>query len=187
MTTRYEIDWRYSSIQRIFESLSQGLKSVEYDLDEAEQSSELYFDADMALEHADGLFGIAFVAAQTYITGVVSDANKVAKLGIQLKKNQLLKDYSDFLGGLTITKLEFCDAMANYFKHHDEWAHWSSGTGQNQKTIAILRTAGIREDDSYPCVSAANILLSEDNWDLAPLLLMLSSWREVVIEACKPK
>ena len=73
MITWYEFDWRYSSIQRIFESLSQGLKSVEHDLDEAEQSSELYFDADMALEHTNGLFDIAFVAAQMYIAGVVSD------------------------------------------------------------------------------------------------------------------
>jgi hypothetical protein len=186
MTTRYELDWRHSSVQRIFESLSQGLKSVEHDLDESGQSRELYFDADMALDHADGLFGIAFVTAQVYITGAVSDANKVAKSGIQFKKDQLLRDYSDCLSGLTITKLEFCDAMANYFKHHDEWANWS-GTGHSQKTISILRVVGLKEDDSYPCVSAATILLSKDDWDLAPLLQMLSSWRAVVIGACKSK
>ncbi len=106
MTTWYEFDWRYSSTQRIFESLSQGLKSVEHDLNESEQSSELYFDVDMALEHADGLFGIAFVTAQTYITGVVSDANKVSKSGIQFKKDQLLREYSDCLLGLTVTKMD---------------------------------------------------------------------------------
>ncbi len=186
MTTWYEFDWRYSSIQRIFESLSLGLKSVEYDLEESERSTELYFDADMALEHANGLFGIAFVTAQTYITAIVSDANKVAKSSIQFKKDQLLKDYSECLLGLTVTKLEFCNAMANYFKHHDEWARWS-GIGHSQKTIAILHAAGIREDDSYPCVSAANILLSKDDWDLDPLLQTLSNWRKVVIEACKSK
>jgi hypothetical protein len=186
MTTRYEFDWRYSSIQRIFESLSQGLKSVEHDLDESEQSSELYFDADMALDHADGLFGIAFVTAQTYITGVVSDANKVAKSGIQFKKDQLLRDYGDYLPKLTVTKLEFCDAMANYFKHHDEWANWS-GTGHSQKTITILRTVGIREDDNHPCVGAANVLLPKDDWNLAPLLQILARWRKLVIEACKSK
>jgi hypothetical protein len=186
MTTRYEFDWRYSSTQRIFESLSQGLKSVEHDLDESEQSSELYFDVDIALEHADGLFGIAFVTAQAYITGVVSDANKVAKSDIQFKKDQLRKDYSDYLPGLTVTRLEFCDAMANYFKHHDEWANWS-GIGHGQKTISVLRVVGLREDDSYPCVSAANILLPKDDWGLAPLLQILSHWREVVIEASKSK
>ena len=61
MTTWYEFDWRLSSTQRVFESLSLGLKGVTHDLDESEQSNELYFDADMALEYADGLFGIAFV------------------------------------------------------------------------------------------------------------------------------
>jgi hypothetical protein len=186
MSTWYEFDWRYSSVRRIFVSLSQGLKNIERDLEESERSSELFFDADMALEHADGLFGIAFVTAQTYITGVVSDTNRVAKSDIQFKKDQLLRNYSDCLSGLTVTKLEFCNAMANYFKHHDEWASWS-GIGYSQKTITILRTVGIREDDSYPCVSAANVLLSKDDWDLAPLLQMLSSWRKVAIEACKSK
>ena len=186
MTTRYEFDWRYSSIQRIFESLSLGLKSVEHELDESERSSELYFDVDMALEHANGLFGIAFVTAQTYITGVVSDANRVAKPSVRFKKDQLLRSYSDYLSGLTATKLEFCDAMANYFKHHDEWANWS-GTGHSQKTITIFRTVGITEDDHHPCVSAANVLLPKGDWDLAPLLQILLHWRKIVIEACKSK
>lgn len=182
----YEFDWRHSSTQRIFEALSEGLKSVEHDFEEAEQSNEFYFDAGQALEHMEGLFGIAFVTAQTYIAGTVSDANRIARSGIKFKKDQLLKDYSDYLLGLTVTKLELCDAIANYFKHHDEWTSWS-GVGRHQKAVSILQAAGIKEDDSYPCVAVANILVTKDSLDLEPLLSVLSNWHEAVINAAKLK
>jgi hypothetical protein len=182
----YEIDWRYSWVQRIFEALSEGLKRVGHDFDEAELSDEFYFDVNMALEEANALLGIAFVTAQTYITGTVSDINKITKSGIKLKKDQLLKNHSDNLPGLGVTKLEFCDAMANYFKHQDEWPDWSA-TGHHQKTVSVLQNAGINQNDEYICVKAMELLLQIKEYDLNPLLQLLSTWRQSVIEDIKPK
>jgi hypothetical protein len=74
--------------------------------------------------------------------------------------------------------------MANYFKHHEEWQRWA-GVGQKQKTVGILQAAGLKESDSYLCVRAIHILLSQDEWNLMPLLNLLSSWRESIIGAYK--
>lgn len=182
----HEIDWHYASIRRIFEALSEGLEMVEKDLDEAEYANNPYFDVDNALEEADSLLGIAFVTAQTYITSTISDANIVGKPPVKYKKDQLLKNYSDLLPNTQVTKLEMCDAAANYFKHHDEWTGWTA-TGLNQKTVAILQSVGINEDTEYPCVKALKVLLQTDDYDLKKLLDILSTWRKSVIESVKPR
>ena len=172
-----EIDWRFFSTRRIFQALSDALKDVECDFSEAQES----FEIDDALEHTESLLGIAFVMAQTYIAGTVSDAYKLMGSGSNLTKEQLLKDYGDRLAGSAVTRMELCDAIANYFKHHDEWNSWSA-TGRHQKTVSILRAAGIEENDDFPCRKAADILWSNnDGSDLEPLLSLISSWRKSVI------
>ncbi len=176
-----EIDWRFSSTKRIFRALSDGLKDVKRDLGEAQEE----FEIDDALEYTESLLGMAFVMAQTYITGTVSDANKLNGSGRKPAKERLLKDYGDKLAGAAVTKIELCDAIANYFKHHDKWNSWSA-TGRHQKTVSTLRSAGIEENDDFPCCKAADILWSNnDGSDIEPLLSLISSWREAVIASCK--
>lgn len=176
-----EIDWRLSSIKRILQALSDGLKDVERNFNEAHEE----YQRDDALDHTENLWGITFVMAQTYITGTVSDANQLRGAGDRLTKEQLIKAYSDRLGGSVATKIELCDAMANYFKHHDEWGNWST-TGRNQKTVSILQAAGIQATDEFPCCKAANLLWpNNDGSDLQPLLSLITSWREAIITAPK--
>ena len=159
-----EIDWRLSSTNRIFQALSDGLKDVGCDFGESQEAYQI----DDALEHTESLLGIAFVMAQTYIAGTVSDANQLMGAGGRLTKEQLLKDYGDRLAETAVTKVELCDAIANYFKHHDEWTSWST-MGRNQKTVSILRAAGLQENDEFPCRKAADIL-----WSNSGSVLVLS-------------
>jgi len=173
----HEIDWRFSSTKRIFQALSDGLKDVEHDFSKAHES----FEIDDALKHTENLLGIAFVMAQAYITGTVSDANKLMRSGGKLTKEQLLKKHGGGLAGSTVTKMELCDAIANYFKHHDEWNSWL-GPGRHQNTVSILLAVGIKENDGFPCRKAADILWSNnDGSDLEPLLSLISNWRKAVI------
>jgi hypothetical protein len=175
------IDWRWSSTKRVFQALSDGLRDVRRDFDDAQEDHQL----DDALEHTESLLGIAFVTAQTYIAGTVSDANKLLRGGTKITKEQLLKVYGNRLGELLVTDVELCDAIANYFKHHNEWGSWSTA-GRNQKTVSILRAAGIQETDQFPCSGAADILWSNnDGPDLEPLLVIISNWRKSVITACQ--
>jgi hypothetical protein len=176
-----EIDWRFSSTRRIFQALSEGMKDVKYDFDAAQEDYQI----DIALDHIENLFGIAFVTAQTYIVRTVSDANQLLRGSGKFTKEQLLKDYSSRLGESAITNMELCDAIANYFKHHDEWVDWAI-TSRNQKTISVLHAAGIQEWDEFPCRKAADVLWSaNDGPDLEPLLILILNWREAVIGACR--
>ncbi len=172
-----EIDWRFSSTKRVFQALSDDLKDIKRDLGEAQEE----FEIDDALEYTESLLGIAFVMAQTYIAGTVSDANKLMGCGGKLTKEQLLKKHGDRLVESTVTRMELCDAIANYFKHHDEWNSWSA-TGRHKKTVSILRAAGIEKNNDFPCRKAADILWSNnDGSDLESLLSLISSWRKAVI------
>ena len=174
-----DFDWRFSSTKRILEALSDGLKEVERGVDEAQES----YQVDEILEHTEELLGIAFTTAQTYICGTVSDVNRFLKPRSQQTKEQLLKEYSEKLPASETTKMELCNAVANYYKHHEEWVSWSE-TGRHQKTVSILRAAGIEETDSLPCRKAANTLWTNDEGsDLEPLLRMISDWRRSVIAA----
>lgn len=176
-----EIDWRYSSTERVFQALSDGLKNVGCSLDGAQDS----YQVDDALDHTENLLGIAFVMAQTYIAGTVSDVNRLPRAGGELTKERLLKNYGERLDGSAPTKMELCDAAANCFKHHDEWGS-SPATRRSQKTVSVLRAAGIQENDEFPCRKTADLLwANNDGSDLEPLLSLISDWRKAVIAACK--
>jgi len=171
-----EIDWRISPTRGIFRALSSGLKEVKQLLADAQEDYQINY----CFEQTENILGIAFVTAQTYITGTLSDVNDIANNGKKVNKDQLLKGYSDKLENSDMTKIELCDAIANYFKHHDEWANWSP-TERNRKTISVLIAAGIKETDEYPCDKAASLLWSNNDEDLEPLLDLLTKWREATI------
>jgi hypothetical protein len=176
----YEIDWRLSSTRQVLQALSDALKNVEkIILDETRED----YEREDALQHAENLLGIAFVTAQTYIAGTVSDVNQFAKAVNNMTKDQLVKSHSEKIAEKPITKLELCDALANYYKHHDEWESWSA-IGRQQKTVATLQAAGIKESDSYPCIKAAEMLWLNTQ-SLESLLSLISNWREAIIMAYK--
>ena len=184
----YEIDWRISSVRRIIDALSQGIAMVNHDLEMSETPTDPSygtFDASFALEHIEDLLGIAFVTAQSYITGTVSDIPKLTKLKSRPTKRELLQIFADRLPGYGITTLELCDAIANYWKHHEEWEGLSV-TDRNKRTIDTLNGVGIGEQDYFPCNSTANILWPREASNLEELIGLLSSWRQQVIEAYKP-
>jgi hypothetical protein len=168
----HEVDWRFSSTKCVFQALSDGLKSVRCEFNKVKED----FETDDILEFTESLLGIAFVTAQTYIAGTISDAYKLMGSNSKLTKKHLLKKYSDDLTGASVTKVELCDAVANYFKHHDEW------NGCHKDTVSILFAVGIKENDNFPCRKAADILWSNnDDSNLEPLLSLISNWRRAVI------
>ncbi len=174
-----EIDWRFSSTERVLQALSNGIEEAKFALDEAQEQ----YCVDDALEHVENLLGIAFVSAQAYITGTVADANQLIGSDSRLAKEQLTKNYSERLPGTAVTRLELCDAIANYYKHHDEWIAGSE-TGRSQRTVSTLRAVGITASDDFPCSRAAEILwANNDGSDLGPLLSLISCWRQDVISA----
>jgi hypothetical protein len=175
MTSIYEVDWRYSPTEQVLSAISVGLNEV--------ATKVVPVDIDEALEQWESLLGIAFVMAQTYITGTVSDVNKITRSSPPLKKVDLLKKFSRLISGTKVTGALLIDAIANYYKHHDEWPDWSP-VGARKSTIEVLNEVGIHEHDSHPCRKAANMLLTPpDSFDLKPLFSIIVDWRKNVITA----
>ena len=143
--TFFDIDWRISSTTRLLRTIKETINEV---YTKIQNEKETYIIED-GIEFMEELLGIAFVVAQTYITGVIADAKIVAMRSKKVDKETLLRDYSEKVIDYDITKMELCDAMANYYKHHDEWNDWSK-PGRHQKTISILHAVGINQFDGVP-------------------------------------
>src|SRR6266540_5236015 len=70
------------------------------------------------------LLGVAFVTAQVFITGVRTALNKVRKNCKQqkLNKEEMFKLESNLMQNLPeYTEIQVINAIANYWKHHEEW------------------------------------------------------------------
>ncbi len=180
MKTIYEFDFQYPSIKRILSTLSETMEQVDKELDKASEQYQI----DDGVYLLEELYGIAFVVVQTYITGTIADARHITESDEKYTKETLLKQHNDVVEGTTTTKMELCDAMANYYKHHEEWRDWKV-TKRNERTLAILTSIGIKQFDGIPFEKAIGKLLPETTvFDLNPLLTLISNWRRKVIQTC---
>ena len=178
MKTHYrEIDYRVDWMRDLFSSLNHGFSIIQDKLSKIE-----YFDGVFAQEQAETIFGIAFVSAQTYITGTVSDMIEIGD-NEALTKSEMLAIGSPKVG--EISKVQLINAIANYYKHHEEWSNWKP-EGKNKRTIAALESCGISENTTYPCHEAAQIIWpSEVLCELNEMLDVLVRWRENLLQHVK--
>src|SRR5437870_3746125 len=136
--TRYEIDWRIEPLHAVIVGIDAGLAGIGARIDK-----ELGFDGLTASEHAEPLLGLGFVAAQTYVLGTAQDLNAIRRSRGKsaLDKSECYKCDAITLKE-TVTRIELINAVANYFKHHDEW--WR-GWPDRQDT-QILSQVGITQE-----------------------------------------
>ena len=161
----------------LLSSLNHGFSIIQHKLNYID-----HFDGIFAQEQAETIFGIAFVAAQTYITGTVSDM-MVINEKVKLSKFEMLSLGSPMVG--QISKVHLINAIANYYKHHEEWSDWNV-EGQSKKTIEALKSCGISENTPYPCHKAAQIIWpSEVLCELNEMLDVLVAWRRNLLQHVK--
>jgi hypothetical protein len=181
MSLFLDLDMRISSTSRIINSVSETISNISTQM---ENQKEQYF-IEESIYLIEELYGIAFVVAQTYISGTVTDVKTSGNEVLNISKELLLKEYSELLPGSNTTKMELCDALANYYKHHDEWGDWSA-PGRHQKTVAILHSVGIKQFESIVFDQAIGILWPENkNYDINQLVLLLKQWRKNVVDSYK--
>ncbi|MEF9672546.1 hypothetical protein QNM99_10605 [Pseudomonas sp. PCH446] len=112
------------------------------------------FDGTTSLEYAEYFNGAVLVACQAYVVGTVADINKMrVELGkSRLKKLDLYRQNSRVINGYT--QVEFINALANFFKHNEEWESWPSN-----ETTKALQAFGIVESTAFHLhVGIQNIL-----------------------------
>ncbi len=168
----HEIDWRIEPLHDVIVGISAGLVAIHGRLD-----TEEGFDGITAREHLEPLFGLLFVAAQSYAVGTVSDLNR-----IRTSRGKPTKDKLDCYACDTIapkggvTRVQLINASANYFKHHDEWARWPRGSDRGAHDTKALASVGITEKTEFPCIDAVDLLCGT-SWELIVLHHFLQEWR----------
>ncbi len=105
----------------------------------------------MAPEFAiENQIGLILVLCQTYISNICksvesfyNDYKWVSNSPIAViphKKHELLKQYGEPCNKTGYTDVEVIDALANYYKHHEEWS--SRDSKITMKTKTILKAIG---------------------------------------------
>ena len=133
----------------------------------------------------ENVLGAAFVLAQARLTAVASEAIEIAKelgplaqaLPFALPKvsRDSLLAFGAPMKGHTVTAVTAIDAVANYFKHRDEWSNWTPNK-KNQATITTISAIGLLPTSTGNLRAAAKVL----GWpDAAPADL---SWMEGAID-----
>lgn len=169
---RNEIDWRVGPLHDVIVGIDAGLAAIQERL-----NSEDGFDGISSREYAEPLFGLGFVAAQSYALGTVSDLNTV-RMRRRKPKKQKLECYACdtiTLNGV-VTRIQLINATANYFKHHDEWARWPTGRDRGAHDTKVLGSVGITEKTEFPCVDAVDLLCGR-SWELIVLHQIVKEWR----------
>lgn len=150
-------------------------------------------------EYADGVvdkenevieefLGDASVICQNQITHVVSIAMPLHRECPTLGTTDGTKEGIMRLGTkLTSTskysRIEVLDALANYFKHRDEWHRsWAKLDKRSKPTADIITQAGAREHYSGNFRDVCSNLGVSDYYDLGPLEKIVRDWRDTVID-----
>jgi len=170
----HEIDWRVESLHDVIVGIEAGLAAIGQRLEEEDG------DGITALEHAEPLLGLGFVAAQGYVLGTWTDLNRIrdssAKAPVS-KTDCYATDSITVQAG--ITRVHVINATANYFKHHDEWTEWP-----RNETARILAAVGITKDTEFLCIHATELLCGPA-WRLIVLHQIVKEWREHVIRTLR--
>ncbi len=169
MTTHIlEFDFRYSWIQEVLRGLDHAIESRDR------------FDGMDQMETGEAILGIGFIALQAYIAGTVSDLKEIFS---PTEKPHDLRAMSPLVGSTCVPLVEAIWAVANYYKHHDEWPDWQP-KGPRAPTIDTLKNLGVDESTEFPCIEIIKLLLSP-HWHLLPLMEAVSAWREELLEVMR--
>ena len=170
-----EMDFRIDPLHDVIVGIEAGLTAVEQRL-----AAEEVFDGITANEHAESLIGLGFVAAQTYAIGTWCDLNRIRKQSGKPDVSKMDCYATDtILVSGKVTRIEIVNAVANYFKHHDEWLRWPMS-----ETTRILASVGITDKSEFPCVQAVH-LFSGTTCELIVLHQIVKEWRVHVFSILK--
>jgi len=138
--------------------------------------------------------GMFLVLCQAYITqvlGLVSNMHRdfeglerdgIAPLAARMSKRELMVRFAPKVEGTGFSTIEVIDALANYFKHHEEWGgDWDRLQGLQKRTVEIARSAGVadgpafwRAGNLHRCLGRLGV---KAHSDLLGLMSMIDDWK----------
>jgi hypothetical protein len=118
------------------------------------------------METVEPYYGIAFLTIQNCISGVTADYKNLSRQYIT--KRQALEKFDKPILVDNLTVLMVCDAVANYYKHKDEWDIDDDGQWKvlkrNRESIEVMKRFDIDpRTESTGCGSVASRLITQTN------------------------
>jgi hypothetical protein len=149
-------------LERVLDALSSAVTQCTQAIREAEATGDEEHLNDVGEQQSDiveGLLGAAFVVAQAHINGVVASMQRLAEhtlanghplTSCSGQRREILRIEPRPVGASPYTRVEVINAMANFFKHKDEWTvPWSHLKKPEQKNTAkIVLAIGGRESST---------------------------------------
>lgn len=181
-----------NSLERILRPIASAIgEEVSYIERLSSDEGEPPFDEE--LEAIENLLGVAFVACQAHMNGVLQRIARLddhvrtkTSLGIELlppkkKPNDkphlaLLKRACPKMVG-SYTQIEILWSLANYYKHHDEWpTNWPEAVGGTVYTITVISAAGLEQGSSGNLRTGAKSLGIDQFTNLDVLIEIIQDW-----------
>lgn len=178
---RLNADFRIQSIAPLLNTLSDSISELDANYVRPSWADD---DSDI-IEHINGLCGLVFVVAQTYIAGTIADAQNVAPGQPQTKKDYLIEQFGEQYKDTGFTNIQIFDALANHYKHHDEWLP-NSNDKHVVRTQSRVEVLDVSEFHLLTYSQAIEKLWPETGTNtFKPLLRELANWRERLAQAIK--
>jgi hypothetical protein len=172
-----EIEFEGAALEHVVVGIDAGLAAIETQIGDPE-----WYDGEHALDDAEPLLGLGFVAFQRHALRAVQDLNR-----IRASHGKPKRDKRDCCScdPITIkegmTRIQLVNAVANYFKHHDEWTpRWPIRGERGFSDTQILARVGITQKTVHPCIEATNLLCGT-SWKIIVIHQIVHEWREHLI------
>jgi hypothetical protein len=201
------------TLDHLHSPIEQEIAAASQRIEEATRKVEdEYRDAviDDECARVEELLGLAFVAAQTFMTGVRSSIATLSK-ACESDFSHPLAFVSDpkafcvfdtgepLQAGSTHTTIRAINAITNYWKHQDDWptreeiknhrcvAVWDSANMRdNEKnTVEIVASIGMAPLSSGNLRTAVEMLGVTDYGDLSPVRQKLKDWANALYQAAR--
>jgi len=173
-------------------TLAAGINAAAARVKNAEQNGSpdiAQFIAEDEAEVIENLLGTTYVLCQTPITGVTQAALRARDqalncglafpaFGAKPHEVRALGDRFDS----NYSKIEVLWALANYYKHRDEWerATWDDPTGLAEFTVPVIKAAGLQPSSTGNLRTGAESLGNPDYSNMTVFEDIIRRWASEV-------
>jgi hypothetical protein len=185
-------------LERVLQTLGVAVDACSGAITRAEISGDAaYIDAvvDDECDVIENLLGAAFVACQADISAIISHVNRMHKRALSeghhlassnCNKAGILALDNQLVATWTYSYVQVIDAVANYFKHRDEWrGPWAQfpPVSRQGKTVAIITVVGAKQGSTGNMRTSVTALGISNYSNLTILYEHIASWADNVATA----
>ena len=196
LLTLLDLALRDTTFENVLRHLGEGVNAASRRANSAE-GDEDWVDAvvDEECDFIEDILGAAFVVCQTRITAITSLALQLrqravdkgtsfAAFGGKKENVRALGEAASLLSvaGQSVSKVEVLWALANYFKHRDEWRKmdWTELDKGQQPTVRVIVAAGLAAGSSGNLRRGARALGNTSFEETEVFARIVNEWGEKV-------